>query len=354
MSIKNFNPNAAPTGSGIFGLPFTAKESYVHYLPVPWEATTSYGGGTSNGPAAILQASPQIDLFDHEVDRPYEVGYYLHTEAKQIRAWNKEAKANAQKIIAVAGEIKGKAMLKKALARVNELSHKLNQFVYQEAKKILDQGKFLALIGGDHSTPFGALRAIAEKHPSFGILHFDAHSDTRCAYEGFTHSHASIMYNILESIPQVKKLTQVAIRDLCEEEFTYTESQKQRVSVFFNSDLKQKKFSGQSWNNISEEIVGTLPEKVWVSFDIDGLDPRFCPHTGTPVPGGLEFDEAIHIIRTLVRAKKTIIGFDLNEVAPAPDSKKTGDEWDANVGSRLLYKLTAWSLASQGKVVLRK
>jgi agmatinase len=209
----------------------------------------------------------------------------------------------------------------------------------------------VGIIGGDHSVPFGALKAIAEKHSSFGILHFDAHSDTRIAFEGFKWSHASIMYNVLENIPQVKNLVQVGIRDFCEQEFDYCHQQKSRVSVFFDQKLSQEKFEGKSWKDITQKIIASLPQEVWISFDIDGLDPRFCPHTGTPVPGGLDFNEAIFVISSLVRSGRKIIGFDLNEVSPSPDKD---DSWDANVGARLLYKLSAWMMASQELVKFKK
>jgi agmatinase len=145
-------------------------------------------------------------------------------------------------------------------------------------------------------------------------------------------------------------MVQVGIRDFCEEEMDYTASQKDRVSTFFDRDLARRKYEGANWSQISKEIVDALPENVWISFDIDGLDPRFCPHTGTPVPGGMDFQEANYIFSVLVKAGKKIIGFDLNEVAPNLENEN--DEWDANVGARLLYKLTAWTLASQGKAQL--
>ena len=319
-------------------------------IPVPWEATTSYGGGTSDGPAAIVEASRQVDLFDIDVERPYEVGLFVREESEKIRALNEEAKALAQGIIEVGGQIDGDAKLERALARVNELGNELNHWVRDQTRSVLAQGKTPALIGGDHSIPFGALQAVAEKHDQFGILHFDAHSDTRIAFEGFQWSHASILYNVLENIPQVKKLVQVGIRDFCEQEYTYTQANPDRVSVFYDEHLARRKQEGEAFAAIAREIISKLPEKVWVTFDIDGLDPRFCPHTGTPVPGGLEFREANAILRELVRSGRTLIGFDLNEVAPAPDAQETGDEWDANVGARLLYKLAGWTAASQGWV----
>jgi agmatinase len=349
--MTHFDPNAAAThDSGIFGLPYSEKEATIVYLPVSWEATTSYGGGTSNGPEAILTASKQVDLFDLDVLKPYEAGLYMKPESADVRDWNERGKAQAGRIIEVGGNIEGNASLAKSLATVNELGEKLNQHVYRETKAILDQGKIAAIVGGDHSVPFGALQAIAEKVPSFGILHFDAHSDTRDAYEGFQWSHASIMRNVLDQIPAVQKLVQVGIRDVCEEEIEYTNAQGSRMKVFFDRDLSRRRFEGKCWAQTVAEIVEQLPQDVWISLDIDGLDPRFCPNTGTPVAGGLDFHEANYLIGAVARSGRKIIGFDLNEVAP--DS--TGEsEWDANVGARLLYKMTGWCLASQGKAQIR-
>lgn len=350
--MTQFDPNAAATAdSGVFGLPFTEGNSTLVFLPVPWEATTSYGGGTSEGPNAIFEASKQVDLFDLDVQCPYEAGLFMLPEIKEVRDWNQRAKHEAQKIIAVGGQIEGQPDLQHSLQLVNEYGAKLNQFVYRETHRLLEAGKIVGLVGGDHSTPFGAFQAIAKKHPAFGVLHFDAHSDTRKAYEGFEWSHASIMYNALEKIPEIKKLTQVGIRDICEEEIDYLKSMKSRASVFFDRDLTTRKYQGETWHQTCQEIVSTLPQEVWVSFDIDGLDPRFCPHTGTPVPGGLDFREANYLIGALVKSGRKIIGFDLNEVAP--DLSNSEDEWDANVGARLLYKLSAWTLASQKKAHLR-
>ncbi len=343
---KNFDPNSAATeDSGIFGLPFKEADAALVYLPVPWEATASYGGGTAKAPAAIFQASRQVDLFDGEVRKPYEPGLFFKPESKKIREWNKTAKAAAQKIIAHGGEVSKNKTLQKSLALVNGLSEKLNEEVYQESRRILEAKKILAVIGGDHSAPYGALKAAAEKFPGFGILHFDAHHDLRRAYEGFTHSHASILYNVLENIP-VSRLVQVGIRDFCEEEFEYARKKSSQVSVFYDAQIKASLFSGEPWMGIASRIISQLPEKIWITFDIDALDPRFCPNTGTPVPGGLDLDQAVYLISLAVKNGRKIVGFDLNEVSPGAHSQN--GEWDANVGARLLYKMTAWTLASLG------
>jgi agmatinase len=350
-STRKFDPNdAAQEGSGVFGLPFHEDDAALVIVPVPWEATTSYGGGTSNGPRAILRASKQVDLFDLDVQKPYEAGLCMLDESPEIRALNETAKAAAKKIIEVGGRIEDDPALRAALSQVNAAGETLNAFVYAETKRLLERGKLVALVGGDHSTPFGAFQAIGERHPGFGVLHFDAHSDTRDAYEGFTWSHASIMRNALSRIGALGRLVQVGIRDLCEQEMEFVASQGARVSVFFDRDLQRRKFENESWGRIALEIASALPENVWVSFDIDGLDPRFCPHTGTPVPGGLDYSEALYLLGAVVRAGKKLIGFDINEVAPDPSG---ASEWDANVGARLLYKLCAWTLASQGRARLR-
>lgn len=348
-----FDPNApAQPGSGIFGLPHTEEEALVVLLPVPWEATTSYGGGAAEGPRAILDASMQVDLFDLDVDRPYQHGIHMAEASADIASWNEEAKALAAGVIEAGGAGDEPSLLG-ALARVNALSEKVNERVKADVARLLDADKIVGVVGGDHSVPFGALAALAAKRKRpFGVLHFDAHSDTRRAYEGFAHSHASIMFNVLTEITLVEKLVQVGIRDVCEAEVDFCTSQGARVDVVYDRDIALRMTEGEPFGAIAREIAAKLPNDVWVSFDIDGLDPRYCPHTGTPVPGGLDLREAIAVLREVVRAGKRIVGFDLNEVAPNLTDEE--DEWDGNVGARLLYKLVGFTLASQGRAELRR
>ncbi len=346
----SFDPNApAQPGSGVFGLPHSESEALVVLVPVPWEATTSYGGGASDGPKAIRDASAQVDLYDLDVEKPYEAGIHMLDEAEVIIAANGKGKALAANIIE-AGGAGDDPELGKALAKVNELSDIVNAWVKRETTRLLDAKKIVGIVGGDHSVPFGALEAVAAKVPSFGVLHFDAHSDTRRAYEGFVHSHASIMFNVLERIPQVTKLVQVGIRDVCEQEIEYCKSQGARVRMFADRELVQRRHGGEPFAETAKAIVAELPNQVWVSFDIDGLDPRFCPHTGTPVMGGLDPAEVIAILRELARSGKRIVGFDLNEVAPNQHDET--DEWDGNVGARMLYKMIGFTLASAGRAKL--
>lgn len=345
------DPNAkASAADGIYGLPFKEAEAKVIFLPIPWDVTTSYQAGTSTGPEAILMASEQIDFFDLDYVNAYEAGLFMKKESSSIKKLNREGRALAKKIIDADDATMAKSKtLQASLKKVNELCEKLNNEVYNETKRLLDADKIPVVVGGDHATPFGAIKAYAEKFPGMGVLHFDAHSDTRNAYMGFTNSHASIMFNVMEKISGVSKLVQVGIRDFCEQEFVYTQENK-KIDVYFDQHLTARKLSGESFQKIAREIVARLPQKVYISFDIDGLDPRFCPNTGTPVPGGLDYPEVVYIINELVRAEKTIVGFDLVEVAPDP---KKSHEWDANVGMRLLYKMTSATLASQGHIKVR-
>ncbi len=347
--MQNFDPNAAAgEDSGIFGLPFSIEQAQLVLLPVPWEVTTSYGGGTSLGPRAILNASRQIDLFDLELGNFYRHGIALMDESTEVQTWNQAAQQLAHPVIAAGGSGNDPQLLA-AVEKVNDYSHKLNHYVYNTVKNLLAQGKQVGVIGGDHSTPFGAITAFLEKYPRMGMLHVDAHADLRKAYEGFTDSHASIMYNVITRT-KLTKLVQVGLRDLCEEEFEFIKQQSSRITAFFDVDMSTQKMNGESWASICDQIIKQLPEEVYISFDIDGLDPRYCPHTGTPVPGGLDFAEATYLIKKVAQSGRKIIGFDLNEVSPgsstaaALDTPDPAAEWDANVGARLLYKLCGWSL----------
>ncbi len=344
MSTQDHDPDAAPLpDAGLFGLPTTPEEARLVIVPVPWDATTSYRPGTSRGPTAIRSASHQLDLYDSDLGEPWRAGIAMLDFPEDIAQLNAVARADAERIIDVGGRIGDDADLAAALARVNEAGAQLNRHVHEQVDRYVRAGKLVGVLGGDHSVPFGAIARMAESNPDFGVLHVDAHSDLREAYEGFEWSHASIMFNVVGKIPQVSKLVQVGIRDFAKGEVDFVAASGGRVRVHYDSQLAERGFAGESWRDICDSIVAELPSRVYVSFDIDGLDPKLCPSTGTPVPGGLSFQQAVYLVKRLVESGRTIIGFDLNEVVPGPD----GDEWDANVGARMLYKLCGWALHSQ-------
>jgi agmatinase len=330
---KDFNPNGVGLKNGNFiGLPFTEEKAEVVLLPVPWDVTVSYGGGTALAPQAILEASTQLDLFDLDIKDAWKRGIFFQTVNKSIQDRRTELRPKAEKYIEFiekGGNVSGNIEMKSLLDEINVECEALNVFVYNETKKLLEAGKLVGLIGGDHSAPLGYLKALSEKHERFGVLQIDAHQDLRNSYEGFTYSHASVFYNALQ-FKAIKKLVQLGIRDCCDEEVERAEKE-ERISVFFDQRLKEEQFKGADWNTQCDEIIAALPGNVYISFDIDGLDPKLCPNTGTPVPGGLQFSEVIFLFKKIIESGRRIIGFDVCECG--------NEEWDANVAARIIYKL---------------
>lgn len=349
--ISSFDPNGVGASGTLFGLPFSPENASLVLIPVPWEVTVSYTAGTANGPAAILKASPQLDLFQRDIPEAWKLGIAMLPIPDDIRQLSDENREIAAAYIRDLedGELDEKsAKAKKIIKKINEGCEKMVSWVQQTAAGLRKQGKMVGLVGGDHSTPLGLIRHLATEEEEFGILQIDAHADLRIAYEGFEYSHASIMYNALQ-LPQVSKLVQVGIRDFCEDEALMVEQSERRIETFYFQDLAERKFAGDTWQQTCEEIVSKLPDKVYVSFDIDGLDPKLCPNTGTPVPGGLEFEEVNYLLTRLANSGREIIGFDLNEVSPGstPDALENND-WDGNVGARMLYRMCNLAAVSKG------
>jgi len=335
--LSAFDPNSVGNpNNNIFGLPFLESDARLVILPIPWEVTVSYNAGTARAPDHIFTASLQVDLYDPEYTDAWKQGFYMRMPDKKILTKSDYLRKEAELYINYISQgelVENNKFMTKTLKEINQGSLFLNDWVYEQTSELLKKDKLVALLGGDHSTPFGFFKAMADKFSEFGILQIDAHCDLRKAYEGFNFSHASIMYNALENIPAIKKLVQVGIRDYCEEELDYINNCKDRVVTYFDRDIKHRLYEGDSWKKIVDEIVANLPQHVFVSFDIDGLDPKLCPHTGTPVQGGFETEQVFYLLNKLHLSGKKIIGFDLNEVGVSHD------EWDENVGARVLYKL---------------
>jgi agmatinase len=342
--LSQFDPNSVGNpNNNIFGLPFTEEDARLVILPVPWEVTVSYNAGTARAPDHIFTASLQVDLFDPELKDTWKQGFFMRFADKKILTKSDFLRKEAElyiNYICQGDVVSDNKFMCKTLKDINEGGVFLNNWVYEQTKDLLDKGKLVALLGGDHSTPLGFFKAIAERNSEFGILQIDAHMDLRKAYEGFNYSHASIMYNALEEIPQLKKLVQVGIRDYCEEEFEYMCASNGRAITYFDQDIKERQYQGETWRQIVDDIVSQLPQNVFISFDIDGLNPKLCPHTGTPVQGGFEAQEIYFLFKKVMESGRKIIGFDLNEVGVSHD------EWDENVGARILFKLCSILTAS--------
>jgi agmatinase len=341
--FKSFDPNSPGLkNNNIFGLPFTEEEAELIIIPVPWEVTVSYRQGTSRGPEQILEASFQVDLFDPELNGAWKKGFHMIPVDKNIRNKSDYLRSCAELIIGCLYEgspIQENNQLCTKLREVNEGGKFLHDWLHDISSRYLKMGKKVAILGGDHSTPLGFLKALSEHYSSFGILQIDAHADLRKAYEGFTYSHASIMHNVLEQIPQVKKLIQMGIRDFCDEEYEIIRKTPGRIKTFFDQDIKEALFNGQNWADIVAKIIKELPENLYISFDIDGLDPKLCPNTGTPVPGGFDLDQVFYLFKKIKESGKNIIGFDLNEVSSGAHGH---DCIDPIVGSRALFKLCSY------------
>lgn len=343
--IQQFDPNQPGLSDAtLYGLPFSAEHSDIIIVPVPWEVTVSYGNGASEGPEAVFNASFQVDLLHQEFPDLWKLGIFMDKEIPNWKEKSDSFKKIAQPIIQALenGEIIDENnLLKSDLDTINRASEEFNQEVKTKVLHWLNQNKLVGLLGGDHSTPLGYYQALSIKYEEFGILHLDAHMDLRNAYEGFEHSHASIMNNALK-ISQIKKIVQVGIRDFCEEEVDAVKNSKGRVKVFTDMDLKKSEFEGENWKEQCDKIIAELPNKVHISFDIDALYQWYCPNTGTPVPGGLSFEKATYLLISLANSGKEIIGFDLVEVSQGDD------DWDGNVGARMLFYLCGVLAKSKG------
>jgi agmatinase len=344
MDLTTFDHNSVGNpNNNIFGLPFNEEESRLIVLPIPWEVTVSYSAGTARSAEHVFKASIQVDLFDPTVKDGWKQGFYMRPVNKKILLKSDYLRKEAELYIDYVskGEIvDDNKFMCKSLKEINEGANYLNAWAYEQTSELLKNNKLVVLLGGDHSTPLGYMKAIAEQHGQFGVLQIDAHCDLRDSYEGFKYSHASIMYNMLKEIPQVTKLVQAGIRDYSEGEWEYLQANRDRITTFFITDIAERQFEGETWKQIVEDIVSQLPEKVYLSFDIDGLDPKLCPNTGTPVAGGFEAEQVFYLLKKIIQSGRRIIGMDLSEIGVGEN------DWDANVGARILFRLCNLLVAS--------
>src|SRR6185436_4172082 len=200
VKLKDFDPNDLATNTdNIYGLPFTVEDASLVILPVPWEVTVSYSSGTADGPEAVFNASFQVDLYDPFVKNAWRLGVAMESVDKKLKSKSASLRKKAKKYIDTLAS--GKKPDEKIRKEINAASKDLNAWVKKRSLKFMDQKKTVGLLGGDHSTPFGLILALAEKNKEFAVLQIDAHADLRVAFEGFDYSHASIMYNILQ-VPQ--------------------------------------------------------------------------------------------------------------------------------------------------------
>lgn len=326
----------------LFGQACDPERAAARVIPVPFDATCSYRKGAARGPMAIRRASTQVDLFDLPFGSPWQAGIYMEREAEEIRLLNREGRA-------LVGELRSSTNCDRptTLERLNTIGAEVNRRVATRTAEALETGCLPVVLGGDHSAPFGSITAVASAHPGLGLLHIDAHADLRVAYEGLTWSHASIIHNVLSRVQDVATVLQVGQRDLCAEEWESIENGAPRLTCLTDWEWSRERLAGTDLGLRIDAALECLPREVYITLDVDGLDPALCPNTGTPVPGGLTWNEVCLWLERLVASGRRIVGLDLCEVSPGPTVADGKDSWDAIVGARLLYKLIGAALRSR-------
>lgn len=274
---------------------FRSSDAKAVLIPFGLEKTTSYGSGTDKGPAAILEASHQVELFDEE------------TWSEPFRDYG----------VATLGETAIPDRLEDAL-----------DVLEQTVEAVLEAGQFPLVLGGEHSLTAGSIRPFAKRHDDLVVLQFDAHADLRDGYDGEHYSHAAAMCRVLDH--DNVSLVSVGIRNISAEEIPFLEKNKERISIFWAKDKSD-------WD--VQQIVDLVKgKKVYITFDLDGFDSSLMPATGTPEPGGLFFNETLKILRK-VCAVSEIVGADVVELAPIK-----GLHACDFLAAKLCYKMLTYSL----------
>lgn len=342
MKFQNINPNKSIKGQ-LFGLPIGPEKAEMIFIPAPWSVTSSTHAGTVWGPESILRNSYRVGLEGEKYPDAWRVGMAMLPMPHGWKIKSDQLRDSVRTYIQ-SFESGSKVVNTQLTSRVDQYSVAFKERIKSKALMYMKKGKMVGLVGGEQSCALGLIEACAKLHEQFGILHIDAHADLRKGYQGFTYSHASVMYHALQ-VKEVDVLLQVGLRDYCEEERKVMVEAGERISSFTDYALRKAMFEGSTWGQLCEDMVAKLPEKVYISFDIDGLDPKLCPSTGRPVPGGLDLGEVVYMIEKIVEAGKQIIAFDLSEVAFSGET-----EWDGLVGSYVLYKLGVLMAASQNRL----
>lgn len=279
------------------GLPHEVRPQQgpkVGILPIPYDLTTSYQPGARRGPLALLEASTHLETYDEELGLDISQKVQLETLAP------------------VVPHTEGPAA---AMARIEAV-----------AEEVLAQGYFLVGLGGEHSITAPLVRALARRHPQVGVLQLDAHADLRVSFEGSPHNHACVMHRVLEmGLP----IVQVGVRSLTEEEHQLI--RQGRVVTVFAPEAVEAPVS-----QLVSRLVQALPTEVYVTVDLDALDPAIMPATGTPEPGGLSWYRALAILRAVAQAKR-VVGFDVVELSPIP-----GLVAPDFLAAKLVYKLLGY------------
>ncbi len=292
-----YNQGEPFTFAGLDPEEFPYEASSIAVLPIPYEATTSYMAGTREGPREIIHASRFLELYDEEIDAEvYPLGIFTLPEV--------------QTVVSSPAEM------------VEE--------IYQAAKIIIEDGKFLVSLGGEHTITPPLVKAQVEANPELSVLQIDAHADLRETYQGSVYSHACAMRRVVGLAPAV----QVGIRSISAEEVAAVSSLPTRI--FYAHEIR----SNPDWQR---RVVDALGDPVYVTIDLDGLDPALMPAVGTPEPGGLDWGQVCGLLRAVTHQRR-VVGFDVNELAPIP-----GLGAPNFLAAKLVYKLLGYSLLDRNQ-----
>lgn len=346
MSAENekiFDPNGlVPDNGNYFGFPVEADDAALVLISAPWDTTVSTRAGSSYAPDAIIEASRFVDFYEPMAPDSWRKGIATLPIDYSIQDLSHRLRSDADKVIQMshsdADYILTNMMHERRLRRVNEASKQINDKIYSQAKKWLERGKIVGLVGGDHSTSYGNIRAVGEHYAEFGVLHIDAQCNLKEQLYGFNYSHGSVMHNVLSDVESIRRLVSVGVREFSPREWQRSEND-ERIRLFTGQYIWSSHFEGVNWSTICDEIISELPTNVYVSLDIDGLTIECSPHTGSTISGGLRFPEVVYLLGKIVASGRTIVGFDLTEVVPDVD-----DKTDAMIAARLLFKMCSMAL----------
>ena len=309
-------------------------------VSAPWSVTSDYGHGATYTPDAVIDASAYSNLYDVESGFSAEGRVATAEIDYNIQEYSEHLGRDAERIAnrSFDGATPGVEYATRKVKHINEGFAEMHKSIYKQTKHWVSQGKTVAVIGGDHSVSLGAVKAMAECYNDLGVLFIDAHADYAQEGETFAYSHRTIARNIVEEIPSVSRLVEVGVRDIDKAELDLLLAN-DKVELFLAERVAAKRFEGESWGNLCREMVEKLPQKVYVSLDIDALKIEFCTHTNSPVPGGMTFDEVVYLVNCVVKSGREIVGFDITEVVSNID-----DKMDAIVAVRLLTKMIVATL----------
>lgn len=277
--------------------------SAIAILSAPYEHTVSYGGGTRNGPKAILNASAYVEFYDDEFER--ELCFDTGIATLKPLKFKKKTDQDALDLI------------------------------QERVSTLLQANKFVVTLGGEHTISTAPILAHLEHYPAMSLLHFDAHSDLRDTYEGSKYSHACFAARVVETMDP-KKITQVGIRAQCAEEAEFIRAN--GVNTFYANAIRR----GVHGTNWAQEIVSTLDEDVYITFDVDYFDPSIMPSTGTPEPDGFLYSETLDVFRAIIKSGRRIVGFDVVELAPMENLYHPDI-----LTARLVYKMLNFAFAER-------